>query len=123
MKTVLFTILCVMLSTSGYAADRMNMKGTKIRGNQELPKVLYIVPWKQAKVPNLNQPPLKSLINEALTPVDRNGLMRTSLQPTPANSCRNTGNKILLTFGQFSNRVICKTAKRLYLYDRVLMKR
>jgi hypothetical protein len=76
MKTVLFTILCVMLSTSGYAADRMNMKGTKIRGNQELPKVLYIVPWKQAKVPNLNQPPLKSLINEALTPVDREVFQR-----------------------------------------------
>ncbi|MEJ2389802.1 MAG: hypothetical protein P8019_00190 [Gammaproteobacteria bacterium] len=121
MKTVLFTILCVMLSTSGYAADRMNMKGTKIRGNQELPKVLYIVPWKQAKVPNLNQPPLKSLINEALTPVDREVSQNQVVNRDHVQQALD--NKILLTFGQFSNRVICKTAKRLYLYDRVLMKR
>jgi len=47
------------------------MEGTRIRGNQELPNVLYIVPWQIAEIPNLDQPPLESLIDEALTPIDR----------------------------------------------------
>ena len=44
---------------------------TSIRGNQELPKVLYIVPWKE---PGLAEPagrPLNSLVDEVLAPVDR----------------------------------------------------
>jgi hypothetical protein len=53
------------------AAERMDLDPTAIRGNQELPKVLYIVPWKD---PGLGEPdgrPLGSLIDEALEPVDR----------------------------------------------------
>ena len=70
-------LLCfTLVSMQSYAADRLDMQGTKIRGNQELPKVLYIVPWHEAKVPNLNQPPLQSLINEALKPVDREVFQR-----------------------------------------------
>lgn len=76
MKKWLTLIIYVLAIGQGFAADRMNMKGTKIHGNQELPKVLYIVPWKEAQVPNLSQPPLKSLINEALTPVDREVFQR-----------------------------------------------
>lgn len=75
--TKYFLLLGIALvSTHLYAADRLNMQGTKIQGNQELPKVLYIVPWHEAKVPNLSQPPLQSLINEALTPVDREVFQR-----------------------------------------------
>ncbi len=51
--------------------DRLDLDATSIRGNQELPKVLYIVPWKD---PGLAQPagrPLNSLVDEALAPVDR----------------------------------------------------
>ncbi len=51
--------------------DRLDLDPTSIRGNQELPKVLYIVPWKE---PGLTEPggrPLNSLVDEALAPVDR----------------------------------------------------
>jgi hypothetical protein len=51
--------------------DRLELDPTSIRGNQELPKVLYIVPWKD---PGLAEPagrPVGSLIDEALAPVDR----------------------------------------------------
>ena len=51
--------------------DRLELDPTLIRGNQELPKVLYIVPWKE---PGLAEPagrPLGSLVDEALAPVDR----------------------------------------------------
>lgn len=76
MKKWLLLLICVLASGQVLAADRMDMKGTKIHGNQELPKMLYIVPWQDAKAPNLSQPPLKSLIDEALTPVDREVFQR-----------------------------------------------
>lgn len=69
--------LCLMLLVGQVlAAERLDMEGTKIRGNQELPKVLYVVPWQEADIPNLSQPPLQSLIDEALTPVDREVFQR-----------------------------------------------
>ena len=69
----LFVFLCLPL----LAAERLDMEGTRIRGNQELPKVLYIVPWQSAEIPNLDQPPLESIIDEALTPLDREVFQRT----------------------------------------------
>ena len=53
------------------SADRLDLDVTAIRGNQELPRVLYIVPWKE---PGLAEPAgrlLNSLVDEALAPVDR----------------------------------------------------
>jgi len=76
MKKFPLSLCLALLSCSVQAAERLNMEGTKIRGNQELPKVLYIVPWQEAEVPNLNQPPLQSLIDEALKPVDREEFQR-----------------------------------------------
>jgi hypothetical protein len=76
MTKYILPICLTLLSGSLHAAERLNMEGTKIRGNQELPKVLYIVPWQEAEVPNLSQPPLQSLIDEALTPVDREVFQR-----------------------------------------------
>ncbi len=66
----LFLILFVNTIIS-HAEDRLNLDGTAIIGNQELPKVLYIVPWKKSEVPDMNQSPLESLIDEALQPIDR----------------------------------------------------
>lgn len=56
--------------------QRLDLDATSIRGNQELPKVLYIVPWKD---PALGEPagrPLNSLVDEALAPVDRDVFRR-----------------------------------------------
>ena len=75
-KRFIHTFLMLMLVMPLNAEERLNMEGTRIRGNQELPKVLYIVPWKQAEIPDLSQPPLESLIDEALTPVDREVFQR-----------------------------------------------
>jgi hypothetical protein len=58
------------------AEDRIELEGTAIFGNQELPKVLYIVPWKDSELPQLNEPPLESLIDEALSPIDRSEFRR-----------------------------------------------
>lgn len=58
------------------AEERLEMEGTAIIGNQELPKVLYIVPWKPSELPDLSEPPLQSLIDDALAPVDREEFRR-----------------------------------------------
>jgi hypothetical protein len=55
--------------------DRLNLDTTIITGNRELPKVLYIVPWKKADIGELPQP-FNSLLDEALTPLDRDVFRR-----------------------------------------------
>lgn len=78
MKSILLVLFYFI--AAGYsiaqAEDKLNMDGTAIIGNQELPKVLYIVPWKKSEVPDMSQPPLESLIDEALQPIDREVFQR-----------------------------------------------
>lgn len=70
-------ILLIMAFTfPALAEERIDMEGAKIHGNVELPKVLYIVPWQQSELPDVGQPPLESLIDEALSPVDREVFQR-----------------------------------------------
>ncbi|HEX7114766.1 MAG TPA: hypothetical protein VF193_06510 [Steroidobacter sp.] len=47
-----------------------------VTGNRELPKVLYIVPWKKAELGDLPAQPFNTLLDEALTPVDRDVFRR-----------------------------------------------
>lgn len=78
-KKVLFFIflfISALLSFSIHAEDRIKLKSTSIIGNKELPKMLYIVPWKNAELPDMNVPPIESLIDEALSPVDRDNFKR-----------------------------------------------
>ncbi len=61
----------------GAAGDEhMDMERTKIIGNRELPKVLYIVPWKKPQPGALPGRPLKSVLDEALEPIDRDVFRR-----------------------------------------------
>jgi hypothetical protein len=53
------------------AQDRADIDRTQIIGNRELPKVLYIVPWKKPLPGQLSGRPVKSVLDEALAPVDR----------------------------------------------------
>lgn len=51
--------------------DRIELDATQITGNRELPKVLYIVPWKPSDLGDLLGRPANSLLDEVLAPVDR----------------------------------------------------
>jgi hypothetical protein len=51
--------------------DRLELDATAIIGNRELPRVLYIVPWKRSDLGDLTGPPTGSLLDEVLAPVDR----------------------------------------------------
>jgi len=57
--------------TTALAEDRAAIDRTSIIGNRELPKVLYIVPWKKPLPGELAGRPVASVLDEALAPVDR----------------------------------------------------
>lgn len=56
--------------------DRLQLDATDITGNRELPKVLYIVPWKRADLGDLMGKPPNSLLDDVLQPVDRDVFKR-----------------------------------------------
>lgn len=57
-------------------ADRVELGTTDITGNRELPKVLYIVPWKRSDLGDLTGRPVNSLLDEVLQPLDRDVFRR-----------------------------------------------
>jgi hypothetical protein len=61
---------------SGKAEDHLQLDTTSITGNQELPKVLYIVPWKRSDLGDMLGKPANSLLDEVLQPVDRDVFRR-----------------------------------------------
>jgi hypothetical protein len=64
------------VKTSAAAQDRLELETTQITGNRELPRVLYVVPWKRPDLGELNGRPAKSLLDEVLAPVDRDVFRR-----------------------------------------------
>ena len=62
--------------TSTGALDELDLGRTEITGNQELPTVLYIVPWQKSDPGELMARPGNSLLDEVLAPVDRGEFVR-----------------------------------------------
>jgi len=60
----------------GNARDRIELDTTQITGNRELPRVLYVVPWKRSDLGDLAGRPTNSLLDEVLAPVDRDVFKR-----------------------------------------------
>ena len=56
--------------------DELDLGRTEITGNQELPTVLYIVPWQKSDPGDLMGRPANTLLDEVLAPVDRGEFVR-----------------------------------------------
>ena len=63
-------------SGTGAVMDEMALGRTEITGNQELPKVLYIVPWQKSDPGDLTGKPVNTLLDEVLAPLDREEFIR-----------------------------------------------
>jgi hypothetical protein len=63
-------------AVKGKSSDRIELDTTQISGNRELPKVMYVVPWRRADPGDFSGRPPNSLLDEALTPVDRDVFRR-----------------------------------------------
>jgi hypothetical protein len=61
---------------AGDQRDILQLDSSAVTGNQELPKVLYIVPWKHVGVGDLAGRPVNSLLDEVLAPIDREVFQR-----------------------------------------------
>jgi hypothetical protein len=68
--------LLSMAAATALAQDRADIDRTQIIGNRELPKVLYIVPWKKPVPGELSGRPVVSVLDEALAPIDRDVFRR-----------------------------------------------
>lgn len=69
-------LAAAVLTVPVMAQDRADIDRTRIIGNRELPKVLYIVPWKKPLPGDLSGRPTASVLDEALAPVDRDVFRR-----------------------------------------------
>lgn len=76
MKIFAIIFLCLLVTTSIWAEDSVELEGTSIIGNRELPKILYIVPWKKPDPDSLIGRPVASLLDEVLGAVDRDVFRR-----------------------------------------------
>lgn len=63
-------------AVSNGVMDEMYLGRTEITGNQELPTVLYIVPWKKSDPGDLMGKPVNTLLDEVLAPIDRTEFIR-----------------------------------------------
>jgi hypothetical protein len=68
--------LALLAGIAALAQDRADIERTQIIGNRELPKVLYIVPWKKPLQGDLSGRPLGGVLDEALSPIDRDVFRR-----------------------------------------------
>ncbi|HET7525297.1 MAG TPA: hypothetical protein VFK10_05075 [Burkholderiaceae bacterium] len=69
-------VLAATAAASAFAQDRADIERTQIIGNRELPKVLYIVPWKKPLQGDLSGRPPGGVLDEVLAPVDRDVFRR-----------------------------------------------
>jgi hypothetical protein len=66
----LLSMLAAVVFMGIAVAGERQLDGMAIIGNQELPRALFIVPWKQAPLGEISLAPRSELINERLTPLD-----------------------------------------------------
>ena len=52
------------------AQDELQLDGMAVVGNRELPKALFIVPWKAPEAAMAPDRPVNTLVNDVLQPVD-----------------------------------------------------
>jgi hypothetical protein len=78
-ECIFFTVILATAWLPVTADENLELEGTTITGNRELPKALHIVPWKTAVPGELAGRPMQSLVDEIMAPVDRD-VMRRELE-------------------------------------------
>lgn len=65
-------MLCLAAANASYGQDQdvLDAEGITVFGQRELPKVLYIVPWKKMGASEIDMPITESLVADVLNPID-----------------------------------------------------
>jgi hypothetical protein len=76
-RTLLFVALLTGMTVTAAAQEETRaLPGITVIGDKELPKVLYIVPWKEAADPGAMTPPLLAPGEAVPAPVNREEFLR-----------------------------------------------
>ncbi|MEH6560430.1 MAG: hypothetical protein V7713_03275 [Marinobacter sp.] len=72
-KRALLTALSLLCLASAQAQDSgiVTIEGTRIRGDQEVPTVMYLVPWQPPEVDELRAPDEQLMVRQAFAPLER----------------------------------------------------
>jgi len=73
---VTLLLLCSISSIAHAEGEIIEIEGARIRGNQELPTVLYLVPWQAPKVYELAEPETTLASQRAIKPLQRESFKR-----------------------------------------------
>lgn len=67
------TVAAVLLPATALAQESgiVTIEGTRIRGDQEVPTVMYLVPWQPPEVEELRAPDERLMVNQAFAPIER----------------------------------------------------
>jgi len=88
----ILVLITVLTTFPAYSESKLELDETEITGARELPKILYIVPWKKTR-PGDHPLPMHSLIDEALSPIDVDVFKRQvryyDLTESPADNTEN----------------------------------
>jgi hypothetical protein len=66
----LLALLAAVIAVPTVAEEEMALDGMAVFGNRELPKALFVVPWKDPETGLAPERPVNSLVDQALQPVD-----------------------------------------------------
>ena len=72
---IVLGLLLTVIMTPVLAESRIELDETKVQGASELPKVLYIVPWKKIEM-DTKPVKLNTMVDEVMAPVDKDVLQR-----------------------------------------------
>lgn len=67
---MVFIIGCAS-ATAVMAEDIIESEGTRIIGDSDMPKALYIVPWRRSALPTLSGRSIAPFVDDALAPMSR----------------------------------------------------
>ena len=76
LRIVLFMSIAFLSTFNVTAEDRLELETTFIKGNKELPQILYVVPWKDVKSKQKKEQQiiLFSMFGDLFDPVNPDGL-------------------------------------------------
>jgi len=71
-KIIYFAVFFLVIATGTvtHAEERVDLEGATIIGNRELPKILYVVPWKLPDRGHIISRPVTRRIDADLDPID-----------------------------------------------------
>jgi hypothetical protein len=76
MRVFLVWLVMVLYSGVSFSEEAMVVLRSTVKGNQEQPRVMYIVPWHRPGDSSLEYQPMDTLVDDLFTPVDRDEFTR-----------------------------------------------